>query len=325
MWKDGVGIAELVNLLSNKSEKISLEMRNNVPTPLITQCHHLRPHSKAQLSRFHTYPPFIQKFHLCIKADDGCASWEALVGYVPTQPLLPNLRTLVISSAFKVDSSKFLRRLDAFLCLTLSDIHATVEHDEYMDPELARHLLALMAHTCLDLRRVLLLTRNLKPSGKLRRARASLFAPIGQFRNLRSIYGNYILLDPYVLRLVGNLPHFESLTVIRDADDDQDLVANFAFPTDSFFTLRHLRIEFISNKIVAKLWHAASLARNLVSVAVVSGYGSTEHLNNLTYDIYRGSSLVTDLDLDLVSDKEVKLSTTIMDCFRQLPLQRVRV
>ncbi|KAF8606214.1 hypothetical protein BDV93DRAFT_553973 [Ceratobasidium sp. AG-I] len=168
-------------------------------------------------------------------------------------------------------------------------------------------------------------------------SKAAALISIPRLQNLRILSSSPLFLDPDILQLLGKLPYLESLTAYslprqlattQDANDDQALVASLALPMNSFPALQHLGIHSQLDAVVSKLWRITPLVQGLVSVTVRPMGGSTKSLNNLVDDVCRGSPLIRDLDLDLVPDGQdevVELLTTVVERFRQMPLQRVRL
>lgn len=294
----------------------------------------LEPYDEGQLIRFNKYTPLVQKLHIFIDADRNWPNWAMLLENVPIRPLLPNLRVLIVGAqGSREDGSRVERCVKALLCPTLSDIRTMWGSVRYMDPVQAVGLLLGIARTCPNLSKLRLLVRHSEYPSDLGSLgtyfKAALVITIGRFQNLRVLSTSSTVLDPDILRLLGNLPHLESLAAASPPgagrDDVQTWVDDYALPTQLFPALRHLKIYSVPSTIVSKLWKAAPLVQNLVSITVIFMRGSTESLNGLICDICRGSPFTVDLDLDLSDARNVEISSSVVDHLRQLPLQRVRI
>ncbi|KAF8593170.1 hypothetical protein BDV93DRAFT_549617 [Ceratobasidium sp. AG-I] len=319
VWKDVSGIKGLVNLLPGESGNLQLRFE---------------PCEQAQLARFNTYAPLIQKFQLNIDVDADLPNWAMLLANVPARPLLPNLRVLIVGAqGSREDGSRVEKCVNALLCPTLSDIRTMWGCDRFMDPIQAAGLLLGMARICPNLSKLRLLARHSEYPSDLDSLgtyfKTALLISISRFQNLRILSTSSVVLDPDILQLLGNLPHLEALTAASPPtsgmSDDQLSISNYALPIHSFPALRHLKIYFIPSTVVSKLWQTAPLVQNLVSVAVIFMHDSIESISNLICDICRGSPLTVDLDLDLVEVGNVELSNNVVYHLEQLPLQRVRI
>ncbi|KAF8593325.1 hypothetical protein BDV93DRAFT_516654 [Ceratobasidium sp. AG-I] len=328
VWKEVIGISKLLVLLpSSGPDELSATSFDDV-----------RPCNQLRLARFNIYAPYVQRLESNTKNDLGSLGWDLLLSRVPTRPVLPNLRALTINPCFAQNSARFIDYIHSFLCPTLSDVRTSLHWNPWMNPLGARDLLVRMAAICPGLTKLNIIPKiSHHPDSLLKLglySPASLFAPISQFQDLCVLYSSSAMLNPDTLRLLGDLPHLESLGAYsvsideegdEDADEVESPIASLTLPEHSFPALRHLEIDHVPATVVSKIWQTPPLVRNLVSVKVQFTPSDTALLDNLICVICRGSPQTTNLELDLSQIQDVELSSTVMEHFQRLPLRRVRI
>lgn len=131
----------------------------------------------------------------------------------------------------------------------------------WMNPFDAGSLLVQIAHTCPDISKLELIAGNLRYPENLLSfgtySKAALFSSFGQLHNLRVLTSSTAILDPGVLRLLGNLPQLESITAYsvaeRDVEADEIPIDDLTLLGHSFPTLRHLAVRRVPDLVVSKL------------------------------------------------------------------------
>ncbi|KAF8607778.1 hypothetical protein BDV93DRAFT_603555 [Ceratobasidium sp. AG-I] len=289
----------------------------------------LQPYNQAQLARFNIYAPFVQNIDSGTDDDWKVANWLIVLEKVPIRPVLPNLRALGMHPWLSEQNTSWIvKYIEAFLCPNLSDIRMG-RNDWGLNiyPDQGAHLLAEMARICPNLTKLCMHVEESQHFENLRfrdmYTRANPLSLVSQFLDLRVFSTSSVVLDPGVLQLLGRLPCLESLQVLSVMDNVTS-IANIALSAGSFPSLQHLKLTRVSGLVMSTLWRTPPLVRNLVSVGVKFMLESHETVNRLICDICQGSPLITDLDLNFSNHFGFELSATAVDCFRQLPLERVR-
>ncbi|KAF8597969.1 hypothetical protein BDV93DRAFT_547632 [Ceratobasidium sp. AG-I] len=87
-------------------------------------------------------------------------------------------------------------------------------------------------------------------------------------QSLRTLSTTVFMLDPDALKILGNLPHLESLRFHDQFCEDFDCFDSSTLSKDSFPALRTLFLSFLDMDCIRYIWHTGPLVSRLESVSI---------------------------------------------------------
>ncbi|KAG8723952.1 hypothetical protein FRC09_001061 [Ceratobasidium sp. 395] len=273
------------------------------------------------MARFHFYAPFIKMFSLnSFSASLRVEDWGPLITYSQEIELLPNL---VVFEGWKPD----LQPLSAFLSGSIRIIQLGSQY-----VSLTMDVLAFIATRCPAIHELEFYPGSTKPAANptIEDIPQQTFAPMSEFRELRSLSTSTAVLQSHALHLVSQLPNLVDLE-IKDGylHADSNLLLSHALPANSFPSLRTLHVDLETFQDVEKFWDLIPL-KMLSEVHIsIRSPGSNDQIRFIP-SLCRGSPQIRGLLLDFrgesVGDNAIEpvytIQTDMFECLGNLPLDR---
>ncbi|KAG8770692.1 hypothetical protein FRC12_004098 [Ceratobasidium sp. 428] len=334
---------DLVNLLAISRPQPLMGLLPVNPDEVSEQLGNPGQLDQQSLLRFDLYASLVRKITVDPTEEGTKLAWHFLLRRVPRRPLLPGLRRLAlgVGCGQRYEPLEALMCTLALLCPPLVEICGTPYYDAWIEPPLVSLLLQGLVHTAPDMERLRLLALSQK---QIPYIKSSLFSNLAALRSLRTLHCSTAMIDSSVMLLLGTLPELKSLQINapaapdglddpeRDNGDPEDDLSldDLILPPHSFPSLRHLNLQFLPCGVVSQLWSSAPLVRQLISVHVRfhpddAAQGDSTTINGTICDICKGSPDTIELCLDGYDIQYIEISPAVIDCLKQLPLQRLQL
>ncbi|KAG8701919.1 hypothetical protein FRC08_003818 [Ceratobasidium sp. 394] len=244
---------------------------------------------KSNFSRFDLYARFVTQVrtsrdteyylrprtrHFPLGPVDRILNWQSLLNYANDKVLLPNLAEI---NCLDLDHRSLLNWLSLLLSPSVRGVAFINEARWPIGSHL--HLLAKIASKSPNLNHLELhrgglgvyFTKEEARWYPVAAYREKLVEVFTTFQQLRSLSGTAILLQPFMLQVLGGLPSLSEL-VVR-VDDAPPLEYNGPMSDDLFPSLRRLFITRIdSAPWVMSLWHIKPLVKRLERIHLCVGF-----------------------------------------------------
>ncbi|KAF8598820.1 hypothetical protein BDV93DRAFT_526538 [Ceratobasidium sp. AG-I] len=309
---------------------------------------------KLDLTRLEVYAPWIQRLEVFNPlSNHRLANSDGLIAIALTQPILPVLRALTLTTDIEANPELELEDLvlftKLFLCPTLIEIRHVPDAslEQYLDAGGAYSLAQMISSVCPSLQ-VLEIYPNRKDfeygghSGLVSSTDEGFPRILSGFSQLRSFSSSAFIFNPRVLEVLGRLPLLESLGMIDACTSEETppmLDEDFKIPATWFPKLRHLQIYDMHPHDISVMWKQPPLVQNLVSVTVKC-YPCTpdqdeeeeepdgqEWIDGFIADLARSSPHVEKLELDFDVlgwiDQSYSLSPDSREDLDRLPLRSI--
>ncbi|KAG8794138.1 hypothetical protein FRC12_000408 [Ceratobasidium sp. 428] len=243
------------------------------------------------MARFHFYAPFIKTFWLSscqvlLEAED----WHTLTTYSQKTKLLPNLITF---TCWKPDPQAF----SVFLSDSTRIIHSGQHYTSLAGGVLAR--IASGSPAIHELKLYPTPDEEVAHSA-IEDIAQQMFAPMSEFRQLRTLTTGTAMLQPCALQLISRLPNLVELRIEpvwpnRSARFNSPL--SHALPEDAFPSLRALRVAFDTSQDVKRFWDLIPL-KALTEVYIMVRLASSNNQAPFIPSLCRGSPQIRGLHLE---------------------------
>ncbi|KAF8597227.1 hypothetical protein BDV93DRAFT_548027 [Ceratobasidium sp. AG-I] len=211
--------------------------------------------------RFNVYAPLVKSLHVyevsnATQRTATTYNWAFLESFARQQPLLPNLRHLVINQRRGASTQEkwigilATRGLQA-VCSPLIIDPRILPYPSIINLSMAATAMATLADRASDIKTLeiypLSTTSNLEAAEPKSSSTSQpspyrvFYNSLGHLTALRRLAMSALLFEPSVLAMVGNLPHLESIYVHMVSRSAPNFTKE-ALPTNSFRSLNHLEL-----------------------------------------------------------------------------------
>ncbi|KAF8598822.1 hypothetical protein BDV93DRAFT_512204 [Ceratobasidium sp. AG-I] len=314
------------------------------------------------LSRFKIYAPWVQQLEVFrYETKYQFDNSSKLVDIAAERLLLPNLRSVSLSTDLKVYPEDYKVLVELFVCPSLVEIRHMSDYrpQHYLTALSAHSLIQKTSIVCPGIRRLEVYPdkhdfSNYKYSNLVSSPDAAIPRILAGFSNLQSLSSTSFILKPAVLKALGSLPLLESLCILDyDSVDEGSKVAldeDFQVLDTWFPALRTLQIYDLHHEDIDAIWSQPPLVQKLRAVTIRC-YPVTptddrfyydeeeaeeeeeesegqEWINKFIADLSRASPHIEELDLHFDPFSLDSFTYSLLDAqkyLHRLPLRSIRV
>ncbi|KAG9121295.1 hypothetical protein FRC07_002790 [Ceratobasidium sp. 392] len=231
------------------------------------------PHT-TDLTRFDIYSPYVKTIR---------TSRPYLIYFpgrwhgpgVPAQPLLPNLRHLIITTFGSVEADYvnwvpwFLH--PGLLGLEMFSIESGGEQNEvhsWLDQRATFYLIDQIACTCPRIEALRLFPAKIADSDV--DDCAKIYNRIADLHHLRTFGFSGTMVHQELLEILGRLPYLETLSLHTDWEETWEYDESpLEVPDDSFPSLKHLYLYGLDESAMSRVCKVPSLFRHLIQATII--------------------------------------------------------
>ncbi|KAF8598827.1 hypothetical protein BDV93DRAFT_512209 [Ceratobasidium sp. AG-I] len=305
----------------------------------------------SDFTRFNIYAPWVQQLEVFSSVTIyKLRYYKELVDVVAKRPLLPNLRTLSLSTNLKVPSENYESLVKLFVCPSLVEIRHKADYfpQYYLEASSAHLLIQRISAACPSLQRLEFYPDvdeySLRERSRLVSSPNAAFPRIlAGFSNLRSFSSTAFIFEPAILHALGGLPLLETLSIVEynlAVQKPPTLGEDFHVLDTWFPALRNLQLYDLDPREITAIWKQPRFVQklNAVTVRCYPGALDDDHMEPMNgqpwIDMFlsglpRASPHIAQLDVEIDNlafelQKKYSLSNA-RDDLRQLPLCSTRL
>ncbi|KAG8751891.1 hypothetical protein FRC12_012220 [Ceratobasidium sp. 428] len=283
-----------------------------------TEQYRIEMPARVNLGRFELYAPFVKRLKASsIYIIEFSPQWEQSRRESAATPLLPNLLHIKIAHISPI-RREIMEWAALFVGPSLLSFELYCTQFELWrqtrEEEVVSELVAKMSEVCTHLEKLKVCSRK------------DLLLPISGLNHLRSFSTNELAINDELLHALGLLPRLEELSLLREVFSPFGKRRGpIELPDNSFPSLRHLNLSFISPFIIARFCNSPKLFRKLEKVSIQFGancndvMGNLERLTTAVLPLGRNSPRVTDLTIS--PQGWFAPSWSIIELFKRMPLR----
>ncbi|CAE6507197.1 unnamed protein product [Rhizoctonia solani] len=224
------------------------------------------------LGRFNLYAPWVQELEIFDECSQEIENVDPFLTLFDGRPLLPNLRQLTTYTGADIVSDKRLMGfINMFFSSSLREIRTRLHekgHPTNIYTSSISTLFKRIKETCPQIRALEFYPTNPYGSSEPVTLNNQCRDILQSFSNLRSFSSTTYILEPAVFRVLGGLPHLESLSIRGSHMEEPVLDEQLSVPADWFEELIDLQLYDIHPQDIKILWGQTSIAKKLGSVLI---------------------------------------------------------
>ncbi|CAE6448250.1 unnamed protein product [Rhizoctonia solani] len=276
VWKSVPGIDLIMRLIKGTKVKVDwINASHKYQLMTITLA------SKPNLRRYNIYAPWVRQLEIYGGYYQELVNPSPLLNLLGARPPLPNLRRLTASTTAPVDENNLINFLTMFVNPSLTEIRTIIPQKGLPEIWSSRipsssvpDFLTRIKKTCPEIQ-----VLEFYPETTYASEWSERYIPNDQSRNilssfssLRSFSSTTYIFEPAVFRLIGELPHLESLG-IRGSTTELAILNrqfNLSIPETWFPVLKDLRLYDIDPEDIQALWKYPTIVQKLVSALILT-------------------------------------------------------
>ncbi|KAG8692091.1 hypothetical protein FRC09_011459 [Ceratobasidium sp. 395] len=236
------------------------------------------------LTRFAIHAPFVKTLRLSDSYAVDFPSERPVSGPDATSnPLLPNLQRLIVTISDITEVVDWIYRLLYPGLLGLEMVSAKVSDNEtistedfddetegypWIDQDSCFELLEHVSRACPRLETLRLFPKGIAQSEE--DDCIKIYNQIASLQHLRSLAFSGTIVHEELLKVLGGLPHLETLSLCTEWDEEWEYDESpLAVPDDSFPSLRHLYLYGLDESTMSRVCKVLPLFRHLVGATII--------------------------------------------------------
>ncbi|KAL5631188.1 hypothetical protein ACGC1H_006880 [Rhizoctonia solani] len=223
--------------------------------------------SNPDLSRYNIYAPWVHELEIFEECSQEIQNLDPFLTILDGHPPLPNLRKLTTyTGASNLSDKQLIGFINMFFSPSLREIRTLFRekgHPTYINTSSISTLFKWIKETCPQIRALEFYPNNPYGSSEPITLSNQYRNILQSFSNLRSFNSTTYILDPSVFRVLGGLPHLESLGIRGSHMEHPNINEQLSVPTDWFKELIELRLYDIHPQDIKVLWDQPSIVKKL--------------------------------------------------------------
>ncbi|CAE6374532.1 unnamed protein product [Rhizoctonia solani] len=224
------------------------------------------------LSRYNIYAPWVRELEIFDECSQEIKNLEPFLTLLGGQPPLPNLRRLTTyTGASNLSGKELMEFINVFFSPSLKEIE-TFYHEKgipsCLDASSIPNLFRKIKETCPQIQALEFYPENAYGSSTSFNLSDRSRDILQSFSNLRSFTSTTYILESATFRVLGSLPHLESLGIRGSHMDNPVLDEQLSIPPNSFEELIDLRLYNIHPQDIKVLWNQPSIVKKLGSAVI---------------------------------------------------------
>ncbi|KEP48390.1 hypothetical protein V565_125990 [Rhizoctonia solani 123E] len=224
------------------------------------------------LSRYNIYAPWVHELEIFEECSQEIRNLDPFLTILDGHPPLPNLRKLTTyTGASNLSDKQLMDFINMFIGPSLREIRTLFHekgHPTYINTSSISTLFKRIKETCPQIRALEFYPDSPYGSSEPITLSNQCRIILQSFSNLRSFNSTTYILEPSVFRILGGLPHLESLGIRGSHMEYPVINEQLSVPADWFEELIELQLYDIHPQDIKVLWGQPSIVKKLGSALI---------------------------------------------------------